>query len=320
MFLVGPLRQNDGVPGPYTWMNGRIVDAHAATVPFMTPALHLGIAVFEGIRCYETPTGPAAFRLHEHVARLLASAKILGFREMPWRHEELVSAIVELVAINGFSSCYVRPVIYLAEGGWDLVIDGGRPHCGIAAYEWKDYLGPAAKANGVRANVSSYARHHVNVMMTKAKASGNYINSMLAKTESRRLGFDEAILLDPQGFVAECSGENIFIVERGRILTPPAATVLSGITRSTVFELAASLGREVVEVQLSRDQLYAAEEVFVCGTAAEVVALREIDFRVVGDGRPGPVTRAVEEAYAAARTGRHALSGKWLTHVRRTPS
>jgi branched-chain amino acid aminotransferase len=210
----------------------------------------------------------------------------------------------------------VRPLIYLSEGGWNLDVGNGKSSLGIAVWEWGPYLGAEAREAGVRANVSSFTRHHPNVMMTKAKIAGNYANSALAKTESVRLGFDEAIMLDPSGFVAECTGENIFLVRDAALVTTPTATILEGITRDSILTLARDLGHEVREEPVSRDQLYLADEVFVCGTAAEVVAVREIDGRKVGSGRMGPFTRSLQEAFHAAVRGENARYDGWLTYVR----
>ena len=300
---------------PRVWLNGRLVAAAEAQVPFLTPALHYGVAVFEGIRCYAGTRGPAVFRLPEHLRRLLESAHILGFQELPYTAAELATATKETIRASGFDECYVRPLIYLAEGGWDLTIDNGRPHVGIAVWKWTAYLGRDALENGVRANVSSFTRHHPNVMMTKAKIAGNYANSVLARTESRRLGFDEAIMLDPQGYVAECTGENLFVVKGERLITTPAAAILEGITRDTVLVLARDFGYEVTETQLSRDALYTADEVFVCGTASEVIGLREIDGRRIGAGRTGAITRRFQDAYRTVTTGGHPRSAEWLEPV-----
>jgi branched-chain amino acid aminotransferase len=297
------------------WLNGRLLAAAEAQVPFLTPALHYGVAVFEGIRCYAGARGPAVFRLPDHLRRLLESAHILGFQQVPYTAADLANATKETIRASGFDECYVRPLVYLAEGGWDLTIDGGRPHVGIAVWKWTAYLGLDAREQGVRANVSSFTRHHPNVMMTKAKIAGNYANSVLARSESRRLGFDEAIMLDPQGYVAECTGENLFIVKANRLFTTPAAAILEGITRDTVMVLARDFGYEVSEMPLSRDTLYTADEVFVCGTAAEVIGLREIDGRQIGAGRTGPVTRRLQDAYHAATIGRHPRSAEWLDPV-----
>jgi branched-chain amino acid aminotransferase len=299
----------------YVWLNGRLVAVSDATVPFLTAGLHYGIAVFEGIRCYATPRGPAIFRLRDHVERLVASARVLGFVDLPYDVDQLCDAARETVRANDLPSCYIRPLIYLAEGGWNLNVDGGRPHVGIGAWRWEAYLGAEAQDRGVRANISSFTRHHPNVTMTKAKISGNYVNSVLAKTESVRLGFDEAIMLDPAGYVAECTGENLFVVRRGTVYTTPLASILEGITRDTVVQLARELGLAVVEAAISRDQLYVADEVFVTGTAAEVTGLREIDFRRIGNGAIGPITRALQDAFRAVVDGRHARSSAWLDHV-----
>jgi len=300
---------------PRIWLNGRLVPPSEARLDFLTPALHYGVAAFEGIRCYRTSRGPAIFRLREHIERLLGSARVLGFRELPFGFEELSEACKETVRASGFSECYIRPLVWLAEGGWNLTVDAGKPYTGIAVWEWKGYLGPAALEQGVRANVSSFTRHHPNATMTKAKVSGNYPNSVLAKTESLRLGFDEAIMLDPQGFVAECTGENIFVVRRGKLLTPPEGAILEGITRDSIMTLARDLGYEVSAQPISRDQLYMADEVFVCGTAAEVIGLREIDFRPIGAGHGTPVTRALQEAYSKVVRGEGQRSKEWASYV-----
>ena len=301
----------------FVWMDGRLVPFDEATVHFLNPALHYGLAVFEGVRAYATPRGPGVFRLREHAERLVHSARIFGIRDLGYDAADLALAMSQTVAANGFAACYIRPVIYMASGAWNLNLDTGRHAVGIAAWEWTQFLGEQALEHGVRANVSSFTRHHPNVMMTKAKISGNYANSVLAKTESVRLGFDEAIMLDPYGFVAECTGENLFAVKGGRIRTPDSATVLEGITRDSLLTIARDLGYEVTEAPLSRDQLYEADEVFVCGTAAEVVGLREIDFRPIGSGRTGPVTREVQKAFHAAARGQDPRYAHWVTVVTR---
>lgn len=297
------------------WMDGELLEESRATVPFLTTALHYGLGVFEGIRCYHTARGPAIFRLDEHMQRLVNSAKILGFRSLPYTAEELGQACKQVVEANGFEACYIRPLIYHTSAQRSMNIDAGVAKVGIAAWEWGAYLGDEALESGVRMHVSSFTRHHPNVMMTKAKVTGNYANSSLAKTESVRLGFDEAVMLDPQGFVAECSGENLFIVRDGVIYTPGTPTVLEGITRDALMELAAGLGHRVAETQISRDQLYIADECFVCGTAAEVVPVTEIDFRVIGSGKMGPVTRAIQKEFFALVHGEHARSAEWLDYV-----
>jgi branched-chain amino acid aminotransferase len=305
-----------GMQSKYLWMNGEMVEFEKATVHFLTPALHYGVGVFEGIRSYATDQGQAVFRLREHIQRLINSSKVLGFRDFPYTVDELVEAVRQTVAMNEFEECYIRPLAYLTDGGWNLTVDAGNLGVGIAVWEWNNYLGEEALEMGIRANITSFTRHHPNVMMTKAKITGNYANSVLAKTESLRFGFEEAIMLDPQGYVAECTGENLFLVRDGVIITPMTAPVLEGITRDTVITLANDLGFEVRETPVSRDQLYIADEVFVCGTAAECIALREIDFRVIGEGRMGPVARAVQKEFQAVIRGRHTRSSEWLDYVK----
>ncbi len=298
----------------YVWVEHGLKDSSESQVPFVNAGLHYGFSVFEGIRCYATDTGAAIFRLEEHVDRLLDSAHIVGFRDLPFTRAELLEAIHKTVAANGFSACYVRPLIYL-DGAMNLVVDSGKPRLMIAVWEWTSFLGAEARERGIRANISSYTRLHPNIMMTKAKVSGNYVGSILAKTESQRLGFDEAIMLDPQGYVAECSGENIFLVRDNVIYTVPKASILEGITRDSLITLARDLGYIVLEEPISRDQLYIADEVFVCGTAAEVIALREIDFRMIGDGKTGPVARLLQESFEQVTSGRHPRSAEWLSLV-----
>lgn len=304
-----------GMESKYIWMDGELVDFEKATVHMLTAALHYGAAVFEGLRAYKTDKGPAVFRLREHAARLLESAEIFGFRDLPFTVDGVTQAIKDTVKANGFDQCYIRPLLYLTGGAWNLNVDAGRPALMIAVWEWSNYLGEEALAKGIRANISSYTRHHPNVSMTKAKIAGNYVNSILAKTESVRLGFEEAIMLDPQGYIAECTGENLFMVRRGKVITPSTAPVLEGITRHTIHTIAKDLGYDVLEQPISRDQLYIADEVFVCGTAAECIGLSEIDFRKIGDGRTGPVTRAIQNVYHEAIRGRDARYEAWCDYV-----
>jgi branched-chain amino acid aminotransferase len=298
----------------YIWTEGSLRPAADGVVPFVNAGLHYGYSVFEGIRCYSTERGPAVFRLAEHVDRLLDSSLVVGFRDLPYSRDQIASAIHQLIAANGFSSCYIRPLIYL-DGAMSMVVDAGKPRLLIAVWEWKAFLGEQAKEQGIRANISSFTRLHPNIMMTKAKVSGNYVGSILAKTESQRLGFDEAIMLDPTGYVAECTGENIFVVRNNVIYTVPRASILEGITRDSLITIAGDLGYAVVEEQISRDQLYIADEVFVCGTAAEVIGLREIDFRTIGSGKTGPVTRQLQKAFDDLTSGRHTRSAQWFSPV-----
>lgn len=304
-----------GIESSFIWMDGKLVEYEKANVHFLTGALHYGAAVFEGIRVYETDKGSAIFRLPEHAERLIESAEIFGFRDLPFTVETVMDAIIETVGANGFPECYIRPLIYFNAGPATLSLDDGQASLGIAVWEWMNYLGEEARSKGIRANVSSFTRHHPNASMTKSKVAGNYVNSILAKTESKRLGFDEAILLDPQGYVAECSGQNLFIVRRGKIITPATAPIVEGITRRTLFTVASDLGYEVVEQPVSRDQLYTADEVFVCGTAAEVVGLCEIDFRRIGNGRTGPITDEIQKVFQDAVHGRVEKYEYWLTYI-----
>lgn len=299
----------------FTWMNGRLVPTSEANVPFLTNALHYGTAVFEGIRSYHTERGPAIFRLRDHMTRLVNSARILGVRQFQYDVDTLIDAAKETVRANDFADCYIRPLIYLSSGGFNLNVDYAQVGVGIAVWEWNQYMGPEALAKGIRANISSFTRHHVNVMMTKAKISGNYANSFLARTESMRLGFDEAIMLDVNGNVAECTGENLFLVRGGKIYSPNLNTVLEGITRDSLVTLARDLGYELLEQPISRDQLYIADEVFVCGTAAEVIGLREIDFRTIGAGESGPITRHLQEVFHKVVRGQEPRYAEWLDPV-----
>jgi branched-chain amino acid aminotransferase len=299
----------------YTWMNGTLVETSKATVPFLTSGFHYGVAVFEGIRAYATPRGPAVFRLRDHLRRFHASTHILGFRDLPYSVDNLATAVVETVRANGFDECYIRPLVWLADGGWNLTLDSGKPHVGIAVWQQTVYLGQQSPDQGLRAIVSSFTRNHPNATMTKAKISGNYVNSVLAKTDAQRQGFDEAIMLDPEGYVSECTGANLFVVRGNRLVTPPTDAILEGITRSTVEALSADIGLTVHESRLSRDHLYVADEVFVCGTAAEVVGVAEIDSRRIGAGATGPITRRIRDAYSEAVHGRHSRSAAWLEYV-----
>jgi branched-chain amino acid aminotransferase len=304
-----------GVESKFIWMDGGLVEFEKATVHVLTPAMHYGAAVYEGLRAYDTPKGPAIFRLTEHIERLFASARIFGIRDFPFTVDQIVNASKEVVRVNGFKDCYIRPLLFLRDGVWSLNVTTGQVSIALAAWEWANYLGEEARAKGVRANVSSFTRHHPNVAMTKAKIAGNYVNSILAKTESERLGFQEAIMLDPDGYVAECTGENLFLIRHGKIISPDTAPVLEGITRHTLFTIATDLGYEVVEQPVSRDQLYLADEVFVCGTAAECIGVSEIDFRTIGEGKTGPITRRIQVVYHDAIRGKLAEYEHWCEFV-----
>ena len=299
----------------FIWIDGELRPSSEGVVPFVNAGLHYGYSVFEGIRCYATDRGPAVFRLTEHVDRLLDSALVVGFRDLPYTRDQISTAIHQLIAANGFSSCYIRPLIYL-DGAMSMVVDAGKPRLLIAVWEWKAFLGEQAKERGIRANISSFTRLHPNIMMTKAKVSGNYVGSILAKTESQRLGFDEAIMLDPSGYVAECTGENIFVVRNEVIYTVPRGSILEGITRDSLITLAGDLGYTVVEEQISRDQLYIADEVFFTGTAAEVSPIRSIDRVVVGDGKPGEITKKISDEFFGIANGLKPDKFGWLTPVK----
>lgn len=304
-----------GLESKFIWMNGEMVPFEKATIHFLTPALHYGLGAFEGIRCYNTPKGPAVFRLTEHLERLLDSIRVLGVREFPYSVEQLRAAVHETVRANGFSECYIRPLVYMGNGSLGLNLDVLHPLFGIAAWEWGAYLGEAALEKGIRMMVSSFTRPHPNTTMTKAKICGNYPNSVMAKTLALRAGFDEAIMLDPQGYVAECTGENLFVIRNGKIFTPYTATVLEGITRDTIFAVARDLGYEVLEQPISRDQLYIADEAFVCGTAAECVGIGEIDFRTIGTGKMGTITREIQRVYQDVVHGKVAKYEAWCDYV-----
>ena len=298
----------------YIWMDGELVPYEKATVNFITPTLHYGFGVFEGIRCYKTEEGPAMFRLHDHLVRFLESIHILGVRDFPFTVEQMRKAVHQTIKANSFEECYIRPLMYL-EGPLGLDMDRSRPRLGIAAWEWGPYLGEEAQLNGIHMMVSSFTRLHPNINMTKSKVTGNYSNSMLVKTLALRSGYDEAVILDPMGFVAECTGENIFLVRKGIIFTPPSATVLEGITRDTVFTLAKDMKIPVVEEMITRDQLYIADEVFITGTAAELVGVRMVDFREIGSATVGPITKALLQSFRDTVHGKGARSKEWLDYL-----
>ena len=296
------------------WMDGTFVDWDKAQVHVLSHTLHYGLGVFEGIRCYDTAAGPAIFRLPEHIARLFDSAHIAGLK-MPFSHEEIGQAIIDTVKANEVRECYIRPLVYLGYG--ELGINNSHcPVCvSIAVWPWGAYLGEGALAEGIRVCISSYTRHHVNVMMTKAKVVGNYANSQFAKMEAVQSGYDEAIMLDVQGNVGEGSGENIFIVRDGVLKTPPLTAILEGITRNSVIDLARHMGLTVRETIFSRDELYIADEVFFTGTAAELTPIREVDNRMIGNGFPGPITHKLQQAFFRIVQGKDDTFKSWLTLI-----
>ena len=300
----------------YIWFDGELVEWDQAQVHVLTHTLHYGLGVFEGIRCYEGTAGqPAIFRLPEHVDRLFGSAHILGL-SIPFTQEQIINACVETVRVNKLRACYIRPIVFLGAGEMGLAAVHNPVRVAIIVWSWGAYLGEDGVRKGVRLRTSSFQRMHVNTHMTKAKAVGNYVNSILAAVEARRGGYDEAMMLDVDGYVSECSGENIFIVRRGRVKTTPHTSILSGITRDAVLEVLREDGVAVVEERFTRDETYLADEAFMTGTAAEVTPVREIDDRQIGTGRPGPVTLTLQQRFAAITRGEDCGHAGWLTPVR----
>ncbi len=297
------------------WMNGEFVAWEDAKVHVLTHGLHYGTGVFEGIRCYDTEIGPAVFRHEEHLQRLRRSAE-LYYMPLPYDTDALRTATHELIGRNGLRSCYIRPLAYRGYGQMGLNPLDAPVDVTIAVWEWGAYLGEEGKRSGIRAKVSSWRRISPESLIPTSKASGQYLNSVLAKIESQKAGYEEAILLDDHGRVCEGSGENIFVVSEGRIVTPPpAASILDGISRKSVIQIARDLGIEIVERDIARAELYLADEVFMTGTAAELVPVREIDDHTIGDGTPGPVTRAVQTAFEDALHGRTERYREWLDPV-----
>ncbi len=296
------------------WMDGSLVGWDEAKVHILTHSLHYGLGVFEGIRCYETERAPAVFRLPEHLDRLFRSAHIVGLKPSCSR-EEVSEAIRLLIQTNALQACYIRPIIYLGYG--DMGINHARcpVRVSVVVWRWGTYLGDEALTRGVRVKISSYTSHHVNTNMTKAKVCGNYALSQLAKMEAVRLGYDEALLLDLSGMVAQGSGENIFIVRDGVLKTPPPPGVLEGITRDSVIRLAERAGLRVLEEPFARDELYIADEAFFTGTAAEVTPIREVDERPIGDGKPGPVTHQLQKTFFEVVKGKNGEFERWLTYL-----
>ena len=300
-------------PTPKIWMNGELVDWDKAQVHVLTHTLHYGTGLFEGIRAYETEDGPAVFRLTEHIERLFSSAQIMGM-EIPYTVDELVAATKETVASTGLESCYIRPIAYFGYGEMGLNTLPCTVDVSIACWPWGAYLGDDAVEKGVRMKISSWTRHDHNTMPPASKTTGNYVNSSLAKVEALNAGYDEAIMLAPNGLVAECTGENIFVARHGTLLTPPlSAGALEGITQNSVSTIAADLGYEVVVDNIARSDLYIAEEVFVCGTAAEVSSVNSVDDRSIPC--PGPMTKAIAEVYHEAIRGKDPRYAHWCEHV-----
>ncbi|WP_017926151.1 branched-chain amino acid transaminase [Thioalkalivibrio sp. HL-Eb18] len=304
------MADRDGV----IWLDGQMVPWREAQTHVLTHTLHYGMGVFEGVRAYKTERGPAIFRLQDHTRRLFNSAKILGMT-IPYSADELNDAQVASVRDNGLESAYLRPMCFLGSEGMGLRADNLKVHAMVAAWHWGSYLGDEGMEKGIRIRTSSYSRHHVNVTMCKAKANGNYMNSMMALQEATRCGYDEAMLLDTEGYVAEGSGENIFLVHDGVLYTPDLTSALDGITRRTVITLAEEEGLRVVEKRITRDEVYIADEAFFTGTAAEVTPIREVDDRPIGSATRGPITERLQSRYFDVVQGRDRQHDGWLTYL-----
>jgi len=298
----------------FIWMDGKMVPWKEATVHVLTHTLHYGLGVFEGIRCYQVTAGSAIFRLQDHVTRLLGSAHVVQIR-IPYSQKEIEQAIIETVRVNRLESGYIRPIAFIGYGEMGLYVHENPIHLSIAAWPWGTYLGDEGIRNGIRIAVSSFVRHHVNVSMPRAKVTGHYVNSQMAKREAKDNGYDEAILLDVDGFVAEGPGENIFIVKKGVLKTPSPMSLLNGITRDTVIRLAEDQKIPIAEERLSRDDLYLADEAFFTGTAAEITPIREVDGRCIGTGKPGPITLNIQKHFFDIVQGKEKEHPEWLTSI-----
>ena len=298
----------------WIWHDGKLVPWRSATTHVLTHSLHYGLAVFEGVRAYKTVNGTGIFRLKEHTDRLFNSAHIYMMK-IPYTRERLMQAQIETVQANGHEACYLRPIAFYGSEKMGVSPIGAKVHVAIAAWPWGAYLGAEALAKGIRVKTTSVARHHVNVTLSRAKMSGTYPNSVLATLEATQHGYDEGLLLDVNGLVAEGAGENVFIVKDGKIYEPELTSALTGITRATVIELAAGLGYEVISRPMTRDDIYIADEAFFTGTAAEVTPIRELDRRVIGAGHAGAVTKALQKAFFDVVSGKDKKHRHWLTPV-----
>lgn len=298
----------------FIWFDGKLVPWREATIHVLSHSLHYGLSVFEGVRAYKTDKGTAIFRLGEHTQRLINSGKIY-MMNVPYSKEELVEAQLEVVRANKLESCYLRPIAFYGSEKMGISTRGATVHVAIAAWPWGAYLGEDGMERGIRVKTSSFAKHHVNVTMPRAKLASSYANSILANLEATQDGYDEALLLDTNGFVAEGSGENVFIVKDGKLIEPEIASALTGITRDTVLTLARELGIEVISKRLTRDDIYIADEAFFSGTAAEVTPIRELDNRTIGEGKRGPVTARLQERFFAVVGGRDPAHDGWLTYI-----
>ncbi|MCE2745062.1 MAG: branched-chain amino acid transaminase [Burkholderiales bacterium] len=298
----------------FIWFDGKLVPWREAQIHVLTHSLHYGLSVFEGERAYKTDKGPAIFRLKEHTDRLFNSAHIYRMH-MPYTREQIMDACCEVVRANNLDSCYIRPIAFYGSEKMGVSPKGAATHVAIAAWPWGAYLGEEGLQKGIRVKTSSYARHHVNVTMARAKFAATYANSILANTEAVQDGYDEALLLDVDGFVAEGAGENVFVVKDGCIYEPEIASALVGITRSTIISLAREMGLEVKSKRLTRDDIYIADECFFTGTAAEVTPVRELDNRTIGAGKRGPITEELQKRYFDVVYGRNEKYEHWLTRV-----
>lgn len=299
----------------FIWLDGKFVAWDEAQVHILTHTLHYGLGVFEGIRAYQCVDGRTAiFRLPEHIHRLFDSAHIMQLA-IPFSEAEICQACSETMRQNGQSEAYIRPLVFIGDGVMGLHPKDNPIRIAIITWVWGAYLGDEGLQRGIRLKTSSLTRHHVNVMMTNAKVVGNYVNSILAKREVTKAGYDEALLLDTSGHVAEASGENIFLVKNGVIITPPLSSILPGITRDCVLTIAKDLGIPVQESRFPRDELYIADEIFLTGTAAELTPVRELDDRTIGSGQPGPITKKIQEIYFAAVKGENPRYASWLTYI-----
>jgi len=297
------------------WMDGKLIPWGDANVHVLTHTLHYGLGIFEGIRCYLCHDGKSAvFRLREHIDRFFDSG-LIGGLELPFSKKEIVSACKETLKANGLKAGYIRPLAFIGEGVMGVYPADNPVRVAIIAWSWGAYLGEEALEKGIRAKTSSFTRHHVNVMMTKAKISGNYVNSVLAKREAMKLGYDEALMLDTEGYVSEASGENIFIVKNGAIKTTPLTSILPGITRDSVIQIAKSKKIPLTEDKFTRDELYTAHEAFFTGTAAEITPIREVDDRRIGEGKPGPVTQELQAAFFDIVKGKNPEFKEWLDYL-----
>ena len=296
------------------WKDGHMIEWRDATLHMLTHSLHYGMAIFEGVRAYKTVDGTAIFRLKEHTQRLFNSAKIFQM-QMPYDMETLMAAQLDVVRANKLESCYIRPLAWIGSEKMGVSARGNTIHVSIAAWPWGAYLGEEGLAKGIRVKTSSFTRHHVNVSMVRAKASGYYINSILANQEVTAEGYDEALLLDTEGYVSEGAGENVFIVKAGKIYTPDLASCLDGITRDSVLTMARDLGIEIIEKRITRDEIYCADEAFFTGTAAEVTPIRELDTRTIGTGSRGPVTEKLQSLFFDVVGGKATKYKHWLTPV-----